>query len=795
MTKDREEISALSALEQDILTALYAEQRDLYGLEIKEALEKVSQGKRKVSFGSLYPALHKLEEKKLIKGKWGNNKTGKARRKYYEIEQLGKELLKETNNYRGQLKNFFNELGDNEAAVKSEESLDVIEKVIRNSNMPSQITEVIGFDLGHGDTAIAKLSISSDSAPEMLNLYKEKKQVTAIGKDSKGKYFIGEQAVTLDGVKNLHINFKEKPNLSSSNQKEAYLKHYMREYYRHLKKTSQLQEEKKSYFVVGCPSGWELEVREKYQKILKIDEICSLTVEPESRAAFLQAKDSGKFTVDELLSPVLIIDIGSSTTDFTLVQNFNNKPIDFGDNQLGASLIDKSILKLSRNNKNNKRIEEVEAAFKQDDSLLDKCELACRKAKEIYFSQQDTYEENPQKRITAADYAINDENDLYFKPIVTADSIQQILDEPQTQLGNKSWIEAFECKITEVRDYLLKKKISLRIIIMTGGASRMQFTRDICRSTFPKEVKFEPDIQPEFSIAAGLARIGRWDLLSKGFKQEVKEFIERGEVRDIIRSHVPSLIDLIVELLKEEIIDIVKADLKAWQERKIIAFKEVEEGVKKQIEVWLSNDDVKHRIRDKCEIWLQESVILRELDKKTQPICEEFRMPQSGLNLQVNIDPEIKAPIIPLQEYITDLAVKIVEIIKTAISILGGIILCVTGLWFFAIIVAIASKLAPGTKDYIQRSLKIELAKNEQALQKWLISTDIPVKFKIREMILPNDTIETLCEEKEVDLAKDLSKRMKENQDILFEDVVQKVGEALEDALSSRAEQAVILIK
>lgn len=799
--KDREEISVLSALEQDVLTALHAAQRELYGLEIKEALEEVSQGKRELSFGSLYPALHKLEEKKLIKARRGNEETG-TQRKYYAIQRLGEELLKEINNYRGRLKNFFDELGDDEAAAKSQESLNVIEKLVLESTM-SSITEVIGFDLGDGDTAIAKLSISNDSDPKMLDLFEQKKQVTAIGRDSAGNTYIGEQAVTFDGVTRLHISFKEKPNLSSS-YPEALLKSYMTQYYHLLKDKRQIEGGTCSHFVVGCPSGWETEAREKYQKILKIDEICSLTVEPESRAAFLHAKDSGKFTVTELLSPVLIIDIGSSTTDFTLVKNLQTKLIDFGENQLGACLIDKSILKFSLNNQ--KRKKEVEAAFEQDKSLPEKCELACRKAKEIYFSQEKTYNKEPQKRIKTADYPINEEEEdyLYFRPMVTAEYIQEILNERQAQLGDKSWRKAFEDKIREVSEELAEKKISLRVLLMTGGASRMQFTRDICQSTFP-EVKFEPDIEPEFSIAAGLARIGKWDLLSKGFKREVKELIEKGEVRDVIRSYIPELIDLIVELLKEGIVGLVKADLKAWQEGKISTLKKVEEDIKPRIDEWLKNSDIKHRIQDKCKTWLQNPAILRELDKKTQPICEKFRMPESGLNLQANIDPEIKRPAIPLQEVIgiepfkriADVIARTVEHILRAGGMLGAVILLVTGSWLLAIAAGIVAKLAPEAADAIQQYLQKRITNNEQVLKRLLVSTDIPVNFSgfmLREMILPNDKIDTLCQEKEANLAKELSEKMKESQH-LFEDVVEKVGEALENALFLRAEQAVILIK
>jgi molecular chaperone DnaK (HSP70) len=57
----------------------------------------------------------------------------------------------------------------------------------------------------------------------------------------------------------------------------------------------------------------------------------------------MQAKEAGKLDYDKLRSAVLIVDIGSSTTDFTLVKSLHEIPLDFGRNALGASLIDKAI--------------------------------------------------------------------------------------------------------------------------------------------------------------------------------------------------------------------------------------------------------------------------------------------------------------------------------------------------------------------------------------------------------------------------------------------------------------------
>jgi PadR family transcriptional regulator PadR len=91
----------LSPLEEIILMALL--DRQLYGLEIVRAVEEGSEGRRKLGFGSLYPTLHKLQRKGLVRSQWGEEMPedrGGARRRYYETTALGRKALKELQQIR-----------------------------------------------------------------------------------------------------------------------------------------------------------------------------------------------------------------------------------------------------------------------------------------------------------------------------------------------------------------------------------------------------------------------------------------------------------------------------------------------------------------------------------------------------------------------------------------------------------------------------------------------------------------------------------------------------------------------
>lgn len=78
----------------DILLLSLIEKEDLYGYEITKRLKEKSNEMYSLSEGTLYPALQRLEKRKLIESYWGDSGTG-ARRKYYTITNEGKNALSE----------------------------------------------------------------------------------------------------------------------------------------------------------------------------------------------------------------------------------------------------------------------------------------------------------------------------------------------------------------------------------------------------------------------------------------------------------------------------------------------------------------------------------------------------------------------------------------------------------------------------------------------------------------------------------------------------------------------------
>lgn len=63
-----------------------------HGHTIAHVIEKTSDDVLQVEHGSLYPALHRLEDQKLIAAFWGTSENNR-KAKYYRLTPLGKKHL------------------------------------------------------------------------------------------------------------------------------------------------------------------------------------------------------------------------------------------------------------------------------------------------------------------------------------------------------------------------------------------------------------------------------------------------------------------------------------------------------------------------------------------------------------------------------------------------------------------------------------------------------------------------------------------------------------------------------
>ena len=78
----------------DMLILKAVSLRAMHGYAISQRIQQLSRDVLQVQQGSLYPALHKLENKGWLKAEWGESETGRQA-KFYELTKKGRKQLEE----------------------------------------------------------------------------------------------------------------------------------------------------------------------------------------------------------------------------------------------------------------------------------------------------------------------------------------------------------------------------------------------------------------------------------------------------------------------------------------------------------------------------------------------------------------------------------------------------------------------------------------------------------------------------------------------------------------------------
>lgn len=76
----------------ELLILALIEDRPRHGYEIARLIDQRSHGALSFHVASLYPTLYRLEDRKLIEGRWVE-KSGQRRRRYYRITAAGRKTL------------------------------------------------------------------------------------------------------------------------------------------------------------------------------------------------------------------------------------------------------------------------------------------------------------------------------------------------------------------------------------------------------------------------------------------------------------------------------------------------------------------------------------------------------------------------------------------------------------------------------------------------------------------------------------------------------------------------------
>lgn len=128
----------------------------------------------------------------------------------------------------------------------------------------------------------------------------------------------------------------------------------------------------------------------------------------------------------------MVIDIGSSTTDFAYIVDGHQQNVSlFGDTNLGGGLIDELIL--SRAMAASRDQKALEAVFEESPAWRSYCELEARRLKESYFLDEEKWAEAPLCRTLTVCY----DEPLALELSIGGASIRKMVEQPIPGAGRQ----------------------------------------------------------------------------------------------------------------------------------------------------------------------------------------------------------------------------------------------------------------------------------------------------------------------------------------------------------------------
>ena len=423
--------------------------------------------------------------------------------------------------------------------------------------------EIFGLDLGHGESCVAMTTLQSEDEPSVVEILPGKSSIITSVAIQNDRLVIGDEAFTRQGTSDFYLLFKS----DRLERKEVYrpIQLFVEAIVDKLIDGGRIRDLERSLFVVGCPSGWignEKRIAH-FRRILQEAGLPRVQIIPESRGAFLDLRAKGRLAEgnDKFQEQVLIIDVGSSTTDFTYVTNREERPLDEGHNRLGAGLFDHEILRLNLERLPAGELKKYRRKCAESPEFEPQCLLKCRRLKEDLFTR--TFA-NPEPSIESKDF-VEVDDDLILRLRLRSEELRELIDRPLEALNGRSWRKEFINTLRRVK----KKHPAPSLICITGGASRMGFVREETERIFSDPTcEILMGTEPEYTVAKGLAKAGKIDIQVEHFRAECKTYLESAAFRDrlelLMKQHLSTLYDDFIESL----VDMIMAKVDEWKKER-----------------------------------------------------------------------------------------------------------------------------------------------------------------------------------------------------------------------------------
>ena len=479
----------------------------------------------------------------------------------------------------------------------------------------------IGFDMGDGESAVAVYEHGSGIEPVIAPIHGSRSLLSAVGQIG-DEVIIGEQAYTSALAEGLSVRFKSR--FTDDPQSYDTIARFVRGVVHALRDAGVYRGGDR--FVVGCPAGWNAATRARYRDVLIRAGVDDPQVISESRAAFLYAKyaKTVALDVDLLAQSALVADIGSSTLDFAYIVDGRETGVGtFGETHLGGGLIDAELLE--RTVEKSRDRQAIQSVFARSRSWYSYCEIEARRLKEQYYTlaAQDT------GAVVKKHLRICYDGSQKLSFTLDMALMEQIVNEPLTALGGESFVAASFAALENARR--LTEGQPPRLVLLTGGASRMPFFQAQCREAFPEAVIVVCP-EPEFSIAKGLAYAGWVDENLRAFRAAIRQEVTDARVAGIAAAALPELTPSVVRALVE--LTLTEAAIPvagAWRSGDIDTLKQMNEQMQRRIERVLRSPMAEAALSPIIALWMKS--LTDVLQEVIDPICDRYSVPREEMRL------------------------------------------------------------------------------------------------------------------------------------------------------------------
>lgn len=425
--------------------------------------------------------------------------------------------------------------------------LDFYNKVINND-----IYYLIGIDFGHGETTASYYDIYGKQSPEGA----EKIHQLMLSNDGNRKKVFSAFYTTKDGVSHLVTNRQDfsKPGIRASfkapvadmrnDWRADAMRRFIKVVYQAIKDNNGfLYEDGNPKFLifVACPSQWtELSgnAATSYKQFIEESAMPVELMLKESDAAFLKWRH---VVADK---NVLVIDLGSSTIDFTAYKD-SRRVASIG-RPCGASKVE--IIISEHCTPNAEALNNIKKWMSNrgiDSRLIEEsCLLYIREKKEQFYTHYFQEDIGIDINVREGDYTGEKSKNRLMDCVLSKDMIDRIV----TQYEDELKLVLNEIKVELIDDY----NFTPDHVILSGGASRMYFVENLVNEIFScnkENGTLQKDQEPEYVVSDGLAKYAavRYDVATKT-KTIIDEFIKWAENEDnLINIYSKCLMDALLE--------------------------------------------------------------------------------------------------------------------------------------------------------------------------------------------------------------------------------------------------------